>query len=100
MDGTASNNDESQSQPSEERAEESSVADSAEQRWTCEACGCNTNSESDRSCTICGTRRDNGTCDHGFFLTIPVYQYQRSSVKSISAKIFLLHDGLVVEEHL
>jgi rubrerythrin len=25
------------------------------QRWTCEACGCNTNVMSDRNCTICGT---------------------------------------------
>lgn len=25
------------------------------ERWTCEACGCNTNQQSDRSCTICGT---------------------------------------------
>lgn len=24
-------------------------------RWTCEACGCNTNTESDSNCTICGT---------------------------------------------
>ena len=24
-------------------------------RWTCEACGCNTNSEIDRACSICGT---------------------------------------------
>lgn len=28
-------------------------------RWTCEACGCNTNSEDDNplSCGVCGTRR-------------------------------------------
>jgi len=25
------------------------------ERWTCEACGCNTNASSDQSCTICGT---------------------------------------------
>ena len=27
----------------------------AEARWTCEACGCHTNTETDTSCTICGT---------------------------------------------
>ncbi|KAL7561760.1 hypothetical protein ACA910_013300 [Epithemia clementina (nom. ined.)] len=27
----------------------------ATRRWTCEACGCNTNTESDSNCTICGT---------------------------------------------
>jgi uncharacterized membrane protein YvbJ len=28
---------------------------SSNERWTCEACGCNTNQQSDSSCTICGT---------------------------------------------
>lgn len=32
----------------------------ASQRWTCEACGCNTNAESDQTCSICGT--SNGAC--------------------------------------
>jgi hypothetical protein len=27
---------------------------SSQQRWTCEACGCNTNQVSDRACSICG----------------------------------------------
>lgn len=30
-------------------------ASEATSRWTCGACGCNTNTESDRNCTICGT---------------------------------------------
>ena len=30
------------------------------QRWTCDACGCNTNHvTSDRNCTICGTSSSN-----------------------------------------
>ena len=28
---------------------------SAPRRWTCDACGCHTNTESDTSCSICGT---------------------------------------------
>ena len=34
-------------------------ASESSRRWTCSACGCNTNTESDRNCTICGT--SNGT---------------------------------------
>ncbi|OEU17094.1 hypothetical protein FRACYDRAFT_237502 [Fragilariopsis cylindrus CCMP1102] len=56
MEGSSSNNEE-ESPPS--AAGRSSSPGSAGRRWTCEACGCNTNSESDRSCTICGTSQDN-----------------------------------------
>lgn len=58
MEGSSSNNEE-ESPPS--AAGGSSSPGSAGRRWTCEACGCNTNSESDRSCTICGTSQNNGT---------------------------------------
>jgi len=51
------NTDESASSPSSGGAP--SESGSVAQRWTCEACGCYTNSESDRSCSICGTSRDN-----------------------------------------
>jgi hypothetical protein len=58
MEGSSSNNEE-ESPPS--AAGGSSSPGPAGRRWTCEACGCNTNSESDRSCTICGTSQNNGT---------------------------------------
>ena len=36
--------------------EEEDVNHQLAQRWTCDACGCNTNHvTSDRNCTICGT---------------------------------------------
>lgn len=35
--------------------ERSNNAGASSRRWTCEACGCNTNSENDRTCSICGT---------------------------------------------
>ena len=47
-------------QPAEQPAAEG-------RRWTCEACGCNTNpitddsSEADRSCSVCGTSQSSGT---------------------------------------
>jgi rubrerythrin len=34
-------------------AEQSTAA--AVGRWTCDACGCNTNVSTDRTCSICGT---------------------------------------------
>ena len=40
---------------------DSSTSGASGRRWTCEACGCNTNSfENDRRCTICGTSQNNG----------------------------------------
>ena len=63
MEGSSSNNEE-ESPPS--AAGGSSSPGSAGRRWTCEACGCNTNSESDRSCTICGTSQDNGAFVRSF----------------------------------
>ena len=62
MDGPASNNGESSSPSEGGGGGEASASGSAEERWTCEACGCNTNLESDRSCTICGTSRSDGAC--------------------------------------
>ena len=59
MDGPRGNNGDSSSLS--EGGGESSAAGSGDERWTCEACGCNTNRESDRSCTICGTSRSDGT---------------------------------------
>ena len=45
------NNEDSNAEPS--AAESESAVESS--RWTCDACGCNTNASTDRSCTVCGT---------------------------------------------
>jgi hypothetical protein len=48
--------------------EEPSAAAAEPRRWTCEACGCNTNvisetnPDGDRSCSVCGTSQSSGTC--------------------------------------
>ncbi|VEU39316.1 unnamed protein product [Pseudo-nitzschia multistriata] len=60
MDISSNNRDESSSS-SPSGADASSASDVSGQRWTCEACGCNTNRDSDRTCSICGTRRESGT---------------------------------------
>jgi len=60
MDRSGSNNEESSS-PAGGAEGESSASSSAPERWTCEACGCNTNLTTDRSCTICGTSQSNGS---------------------------------------
>jgi hypothetical protein len=36
-------------------APHASSSSSGTSRWTCEACGCHTNTAADRSCSICGT---------------------------------------------
>ena len=35
--------------------DQSNNSSGSSRRWTCEACGCNTNADTDRTCTICGT---------------------------------------------
>eukprot|EP00977_Amphora_coffeiformis_P020542 scaffold8363_cov163-Amphora_coffeaeformis.AAC.7 len=39
----------------DETADASGGAAAAPRRWTCDACGCHTNTETDTSCSICGT---------------------------------------------
>ena len=41
---------------------------SSSRRWTCEACGCNTNAESDRTCSICGTSNGKSLYDSVSYL--------------------------------
>jgi hypothetical protein len=54
---------------------------SSNERWTCEACGCNTNQPSDSSCSICGTSNSGKFMFHAKTLdrTINVRQVRRGS---------------------
>ena len=60
--GDEQNNGDSGS--SEQPAEQQ--PDAGSRRWTCEACGCNTNiisddtSEAERTCSVCGTSQSSG----------------------------------------
>uniref|UniRef100_A0A7S3KWR1 HECT domain-containing protein n=1 Tax=Amphora coffeiformis TaxID=265554 RepID=A0A7S3KWR1_9STRA len=45
----------------DETADASGGAAAAPRRWTCDACGCHTNTETDTSCSICGTSQSGGS---------------------------------------
>ena len=101
MDGPPGNNGDSTS----EGGGESSAAGSAEERWTCEACGCNTNLESDRSCTICGTSRSDGTFQillygflHNHWFLLSIICTWKSLVPVTSIMRLLLLKSIVTSE--
>mmetsp|Transcript_36670 Transcript_36670/g.88593 ORF Transcript_36670/g.88593 Transcript_36670/m.88593 type:complete len:2896 (+) Transcript_36670:158-8845(+) len=49
--GDNNNNEDANAEPA--AAESAPAVETS--RWTCDACGCNTNAPTDRSCTVCGT---------------------------------------------
>lgn len=51
-------------------------------RWTCEACGCHTNEQSDRTCSICGTGRS-GESGVPFCTEILVHLYKNRGMSGI-----------------
>lgn len=45
----------------------------APRRWTCDACGCHTNTETDTSCSICGTSQSGKLGECKKFIQVQVF---------------------------
>lgn len=53
--GNPNNNDDNSNINNNEDSGDNSSSTTNNERWTCDACGCNTNTPTDRNCTVCGT---------------------------------------------